>query len=68
MNKDAHATASDFNSELKLKGFKVYKIDSKTGGHNYSRKDFYKISLTTGKYIFHLLAIEYILFEAVDNS
>ena len=22
-------------------------------GHNYSRKDFYKISLTTGKFIFH---------------
>jgi len=53
MNKDAHAAASDFNSELKLKGFKVYKIDSKTGGHNYNRKDFYKISLNTGKFIFH---------------
>ncbi len=40
--------------ELKLKGFKVYEIDSEANaGHNYSRKDFYKISLTTGKFIFH---------------
>ena len=44
---------SDFNTELKLKGFRVYEIDSKASGHNYSRKDFYKISLNTGKYIFH---------------
>jgi AraC-like DNA-binding protein len=44
---------SDFNSELKLKGFKGYEIDSRAAGHNYSRKDFYKISLTSGKYIFH---------------
>ena len=45
---------SDFNSELKLKGFKVYKIDNEANsGHTYSRKDFYKINLTTGKFIFH---------------
>lgn len=43
----------DFNAELKLKGFKVYTIDSNATGHNYSRKDFYKISLTSGKYLFH---------------
>ncbi len=44
----------DFNSEIKLRGFKAYKINSKNGsGHNYSRKDFYKISLNTGRYIFH---------------
>ena len=54
MNKQVSAHISDFNSELKLKGFKVYETDSKAnGGHNYSRKDFYKISLTTGKFIFH---------------
>ena len=47
------AHTSDFNSELKLKGFKVYEIDSNASGHNYSRKDFYKISVTSGKYIFH---------------
>ena len=47
------AAALNFNDELKLKGFKVYEVDSKAPGHNYSRKDFYKISLTAGKYIFH---------------
>ena len=52
MNNDS-TPASDFNSEIKLKGFKVYEVDSKAAGHNYSRKDFYKISLTSGKYIFH---------------
>src|SRR4249919_2387865 len=45
---------SDFNSELKLKGFKIYEIDNEANsGHTYSRKDFYKINLTTGKFIFH---------------
>jgi len=45
---------SDFNNELKLKGFKVYEIDNAANsGHTYSRKDFYKINLTTGKFIFH---------------
>jgi hypothetical protein len=46
--------AFDYNSELKLKGFKVYEIDSKIhSGHTYSRKDYYKVNLTTGKFIFH---------------
>src|SRR6187402_1056143 len=45
---------SDFNNELKLKGFKVYEIDNEANsGHTYSRKDFYKVNLTTGKFIFH---------------
>src|SRR4051812_18022290 len=45
---------SDFSTEVKLKGFKVYPVDSKdNGGHKYNRKDFFKISLNTGKYIFH---------------
>jgi AraC family transcriptional activator of pobA len=44
---------SEFNAQLKLKGFKAYEVDSKASGHNYSRKDFYKISLTSGKYVFH---------------
>ena len=44
----------NFNTELKLKGFIVYEIDSEGhSGHTYSRKDFYKINLTTGKFIFH---------------
>jgi AraC family transcriptional regulator, transcriptional activator of pobA len=45
---------NNYNSELKLKGFKVYKTDSSDkAGHVYSRKDFYKISLTTGRFNFH---------------
>jgi AraC family transcriptional regulator, transcriptional activator of pobA len=44
---------SEFNSEIKLKGFKAYAVDGNAAGHNYSRKDFYKISLTSGKYLFH---------------
>ncbi|GAB4016457.1 response regulator transcription factor [Spirosoma migulaei] len=53
MINQGHIQAPDFNTELKLKGFKVYEVDNKASGHNYSRKDFYKISLTSGKYVFH---------------
>jgi len=52
MNNKGPLTA-DFNSELKLKGFKAYEVNSNAAGHNYSRKDFYKISLTSGAYIFN---------------
>src|SRR5215217_5267466 len=45
---------SDFNSELKLKGFNVFPIDGDGGTIRlYSRKDFYKICLTTGKSVIH---------------
>jgi AraC family transcriptional regulator, transcriptional activator of pobA len=45
---------SDFNSELKLKGFKVFQIESDGAATRiYSRKDFYKICLTTGKSAIH---------------
>lgn len=45
---------SEFNSELKLKGFNVFQIeDDSTATRVYSRKDFYKICLTTGKSIIH---------------
>src|SRR5919112_1008357 len=41
---------SEFNNELKLKGFNVFQIESDGGAvRTYSRKDFYKICLTTGK-------------------
>jgi hypothetical protein len=40
-------------TELKLKGFKVYKTDSRLGGYSYSRKDFYKINITTGRFLFN---------------
>lgn len=45
---------SEFNNELKLKGFNVFQIESDGGAvRNYSRKDFYKICLTTGKSKIH---------------
>lgn len=41
---------SEFNTELRLKGFNVFQIESDGGSvRSYSRKDFYKICLTTGK-------------------
>ncbi|MDB5206411.1 MAG: transcriptional regulator, AraC family, partial [Flavisolibacter sp.] len=45
---------SEFNNELKLKGFNVFQIESDGNAtRTYSRKDFYKICLTTGKSIIH---------------
>src|SRR5918998_1752310 len=45
---------SEFNNELKLKGFNVFQIESDGNATLiYSRKDFYKICLTTGKSIIH---------------
>src|SRR5215213_6475942 len=45
---------SEFNNELKLKGFNVFQIESDGGAvRTYSRKDFYKICLTTGKSKIH---------------
>ncbi len=47
-------TVSDFNSDLKLKGFNAFQIEDDGGATRvYSRKDFYKICLTTGKSIVH---------------
>lgn len=45
---------SEFNNELKLKGFNVFQIERDSNATRiYSRKDFYKICLTTGKSIIH---------------
>ncbi|WP_234571139.1 helix-turn-helix domain-containing protein [Rhodohalobacter sp. 614A] len=45
---------SNFNQELKLKGFNVFRIeDDSEATRTYSRKDFYKICLTTGKSKIH---------------
>ena len=45
---------SAFNNELKLKGLNVFQIESDGAATRiYSRKDFYKICLTTGKSIIH---------------
>lgn len=47
-------TISEFNNELKLKGFKAFQIeDDSNATRIYSRKDFYKICLTTGKSVIH---------------
>jgi AraC-like DNA-binding protein len=47
-------SVSTFNNELKLKGFNVFQIESDGNATRiYSRKDFYKICLTTGKSIIH---------------
>lgn len=47
-------SVSTFNDELKLKGFNVFQIEmDSTDVRKYSRKDFYKICLTTGKSIIH---------------
>jgi AraC family transcriptional activator of pobA len=47
-------SVSEFNTELKLKGFNVFQIENDGNAtRNYSRKDFYKICLTTGKSIIH---------------
>jgi AraC-like DNA-binding protein len=54
MNKRTVPHISNFNAELKLKGFKVYEIDSQASVvRSYNRKDFYKICLNTGKNIIH---------------
>jgi AraC family transcriptional activator of pobA len=47
-------SVSEFNNKLKLKGFNVFQIESDSNATRvYSRKDFYKICLTTGKSIIH---------------
>jgi AraC family transcriptional regulator, transcriptional activator of pobA len=47
-------SVSVFNNELKLKGFNVFQIEADGNAMRmYSRKDFYKICLTTGKSIIH---------------
>lgn len=54
MSTQAKRAAPSFSTEVKLKGFKVYEVNADAlNGHSYNRKDFYKISLNTGKYVFH---------------
>jgi AraC-like DNA-binding protein len=44
------APVSDFNTDLQLKGFKVYEIQNQSSiVRTYNRKDFYKICLVSGK-------------------
>lgn len=45
---------SQFNQELKLRGFKIFQIEEDSNAtRTYSRKDFYKVCLTTGKSRIH---------------
>ncbi|WP_316737143.1 helix-turn-helix domain-containing protein [Pedobacter aquatilis] len=45
---------SEFNNELKLQGFKAFQIEQDSGDtRTYSRKEFYKICLTTGRSKIH---------------
>jgi len=54
MENKIERSVSDFNNELKLKGFNVFQIEKDGSATKiYSRKDFYKICLTTGKSIIH---------------
>lgn len=53
MNKNRITESSSFNAELKLQGFKVFRTNGNSGGYSYSRKDFYKINITNGKFLFH---------------
>jgi AraC-like DNA-binding protein len=54
MQKESVRSISPFNNELKLKGFNVFEIESDGNATRiYSRKDFYKICLTTGKSVIH---------------
>ncbi len=54
MQKQQVREISAFNSELKLKGFNVFPLDpNNTAYRVYSRKDFYKICLTTGRSRIH---------------
>ena len=50
MENKMHRPVSTFNSALKLKGFNAFQIEDDCNATRlYSRKDFYKICLTTGK-------------------
>ncbi|MEO2061838.1 MAG: helix-turn-helix domain-containing protein [Christiangramia sp.] len=54
MREISKRSISEFNSKLKLKGFNVFQIEADGNATKvYSRKDFYKICLTTGKSKIH---------------
>lgn len=54
MNSSLSRPISDFNSRLKLRGFNAFQIESDGAATRlYSRKDFYKICITTGQSKIH---------------
>lgn len=63
MEKKSNArSVSAFNNELKLKGFNAFQIeDDSHSVRNYSRKDFFKICLTTGESIINYADRSYVM-------
>jgi len=54
MKENQIRTVSEFNNELKLKGFKAFQIEEDSNVTRiYSRKEFFKICLTTGQSKIH---------------
>jgi AraC-like DNA-binding protein len=54
MKEKVERVISEFNNELKLQGFKAFQIEQDSvDTRTYSRKDFYKICLTTGESKIH---------------
>ena len=54
MTEKTSRSVSVFNNELKLKGFNIFQIEKDANStKTYSRKDFYKICLTTGRSKIH---------------
>ncbi len=54
MTQKTERSLSEFNNQLRLKGFKIFQIEADSDSTRiYSRKDFYKICLTTGKSRIH---------------
>ena len=54
MQKETNRSVSEFNNELKLKGFNAFQIEADGNATKiYSRKEFYKICLTTGRSKIH---------------
>jgi len=54
MKEKVERVISEFNNELKLQGFKAFQIEQDSADtRTYSRKEFYKICLTTGESKIH---------------
>jgi AraC family transcriptional regulator, transcriptional activator of pobA len=54
MKEKIRRVVSEFNNELKLKGFRAFQIEQDSNDtRTYSRKEFYKICLTTGRSKIH---------------
>lgn len=64
--KVSERSVSAFNNELKLKGFNVFQIEEDSNVvRNYSRKDFYKICLTTGESLINYADRSYLMKDTI---